>query len=278
MITDDDRNIRAGLSFYAGRSLPDHLTGAVHSQGLQVGTWVFPKPAGGLPVSGQQALDQLRSLGRSFRERAAAHAATLIVAGDPGWPHLTGCDDLPCLWVHGRIDVAALLDQSVALTGARAATDYGLQVTEELAIGLVEARRAIVTSTAPGIGRRALAAASSRPGSRLVLVSDRGIDQPFDQAQSFAVQHAPEQTALISAFPPGGSPTPSRRLFAEQLLLRIAAAPSWWRRHRTASSWCKPATGIGCARYPVRSPRRYRPAVTSSSGKTLRRWSPTSTT
>jgi DNA processing protein len=223
MITDDDRNIRAGLSFYAGRLLPDHLTGAVESQNLQVGTWVFPKPTGGLQVSGQQALDQLRSLGRSLRERAAAHAVALLIAGDPGWPDGTGCDDLPCLWVQGHADVAAALDQSVALTGARAATDYGLQVTEELTTGLIEVARTIVTSAAPGIDRRALAAASSRPGSRLVLVGDRGLDQPFDQAQTFAMQHAPQRTALISAFPPGGSPTPSRSLFAEKLLLRIAA-------------------------------------------------------
>jgi predicted Rossmann fold nucleotide-binding protein DprA/Smf involved in DNA uptake len=223
MITDDDRNIRAGLSFYAGRLLPDHLTGAVASQDLQVGTWVFPKPAAGLPVSGQQALDQLRALGRSLRERAAAHAVALMVADDPGWPGGTGCDDLPCLWVQGHADVAALLDQSVALTGARTASDYGLQVTEEFTARLVEARRAVVTSTAPGIGQRARAAARSRPGSRLVLVSDRGLDQPFDQAQTATVQHAPQRTALISAFPPGGSPTPSRSLFAERLLLRIAA-------------------------------------------------------
>ncbi|MBO3736671.1 DNA-processing protein DprA [Actinoplanes flavus] len=222
MSTDNDRTIRAGLSYYTGRALPDHLADAVRAQGLQPGSWVFPKPADGLPIGEQQALDKLRALGRSLRDRARAAGATLIVPDDPGWPAGTGCN-LPALWIQGNPDLASLLDQSVTLTGARACSEYGLRVAEEFTLGLTEARRTIVTSTAPGIARRALSTALSVPAGRTVLVGDQGLDQPFRPPVADAVARAASRGTVISPFPPGSSPTPSRRIFADQLLFRLAA-------------------------------------------------------
>jgi predicted Rossmann fold nucleotide-binding protein DprA/Smf involved in DNA uptake len=225
MTTDDDRTIRAGLSYYTGRALPGHLIDAVRTQGMKPGSWVFPKPVDGLPVSPEQAWDKLRTLGRSLLDRAAAAAATLIVPGDPGWPSRAGCDELPGLWVRGDQDLAGLLDQSVALTGARAVSDYGLQVAEEFAFGLTHARQTLVTSAAPGIDRRTLAVAVSVPNGRAVVVSDQGLDQPLGLPMPIAdaVARAASRVTLISPFPPSASPTPSRRIFADQLLFRLAA-------------------------------------------------------
>jgi predicted Rossmann fold nucleotide-binding protein DprA/Smf involved in DNA uptake len=223
MITDDDRTIRAGLSYYTGRALPEHLTDIVRAQGLHPGSWGFPKPADGLPVSREQALDKLRALGRSLIDRATAVAATLIVPDDPGWPAAPGCNDLPCLWIQGSTGLAALLDASVALTGARAASEYGLRIAEEFTLDLTDARRTVVTSTAPGIDRRALSTALSAPAATMVVVSDHGLDQPFEPSVAGAVAGAASRGAVVSAFPPGSSPTPSRRLFADELLFRLAA-------------------------------------------------------
>ncbi|GGN38073.1 putative Rossmann fold nucleotide-binding protein DprA/Smf involved in DNA uptake [Actinoplanes campanulatus] len=223
MSTEDDRTIRAGLSYYTGRALPDHLIDAVQTLVLQPGSWVFPKPAAGLPVSQQQALDKLQALGRSLRERATAAAATLVVPDDPGWPTGTGCDDLPCLWIKGDRDFAARLDQSVALTGSHSGSEYGLRVAEEFTAGLIDARQTIVTSTAPRADRRVLSTALSMPGGRTVVVSDRGIDQPFRPPAAEVVARALARGHVISPFPPGSPPTPSRRIFTDQLLFRIAA-------------------------------------------------------
>ncbi|WP_436528312.1 DNA-processing protein DprA [Actinoplanes sp. HUAS TT8] len=222
MNTDDDRSIRAGLSYYAGRALPAHLAGAVQAQGLLVGSWVFPKLADGLPLDPEQALDELRALGRSLRERAVP-AATLVVPGDPGWPAGTGCDDLPCLWVKGSPDLTGILDPSVAIIGARAGSGYGLHLADEFTLDLIDAARTIVTSTAPGIDRRVLATALSEPDARTVVVTDQGLDQPFGSAVADAVTRAVARGAVISPFPPGSVPTPYRRMFADQLLCQLAS-------------------------------------------------------
>jgi hypothetical protein len=99
----------------------------------------------------------------------------------------------------------------------------GLRVAEEFTAALIDGRQTIVTSPAPGTDRRVLSAALSMPGGRTVVVSDRGLDQRFRPPVAEVVARAVARGAVISPFPPGSSPTPSRRIFTDQLLFRIAA-------------------------------------------------------
>ena len=56
-----------------------------------------------------------------------------------------------CLWVRGSLELGAALDRSVAIVGARAATEYGREVTDAIAEGCVDRGFAVVSGAALGI-------------------------------------------------------------------------------------------------------------------------------
>lgn len=218
---DDERDIRAALSFYVGRPLPEHLLGTARTLHLSTAGWVFPGTSDGLPLTEDQVLQELRQLGRSLRERA--ETATLLVPGDLGWPAGTGCDELPCLWVRGNPDAAGLLETAVAVTATRTSTPYGAAIAADLAAGLAEAGRTVVTSTARGVDQQVAATVIAVPGAQAVLVSDRGIDQPFAGPVTSTVERVVRCGALVSAFPAGCGQTMDRTFIREQLLYQVGA-------------------------------------------------------
>ncbi|RKT85898.1 DNA processing protein [Saccharopolyspora antimicrobica] len=166
-------------------------------------------------------------------EATEAAGAQLVVPEEPGWPggaveNLTGAREvgLPevaepiALWVRGRADLAAVLDQAVSVVGARAASGYGEHVAAEFGHGLANAGFTVVSGAAYGIDgaahRGALAA-----GGRTVAFLACGVDIDYPAGHSRLLRAVAEQGAVVSEYPPGTAPRKHRFLVRNRL---IAAA------------------------------------------------------
>jgi DNA processing protein len=129
--------------------------GAADALDAVVARWPAPQWSAAIIHSGvdgvpesefQQAIERwqprLKSAAALLAVRQAArYGARLLVPDAPGWP--TGVDDLGlhapiALWVRGTEGALAALDNSIALVGARSATNYGEHVTMEVSAGLVD--------------------------------------------------------------------------------------------------------------------------------------------
>ncbi len=156
--------------------------------------------------------------------RAGAVGARLVVPGDDEWPPRLG--DLPgpghtttgpprrreaaaphALWVRGTGHLAEIVERSVAVVGARAATGYGQHVAGELACGLADAGWATVSGGAFGIDAAAHRGCLAG-GSPTVVVLAGGIDVLYPQGNESLFDRVLDGGVLVSEAPPG---TPSMR-------------------------------------------------------------------
>lgn len=125
-----------------------------------------------------------------------------------------------CLWVRGDQPLAASLDRSVAIVGARAATAYGLHVAAEMAYSLGNAGWTVVSGGAYGVDsaahRGALAA-----GAVTVAVLACGVDRVYPQGNASLFERIGTAGLIISEWPPGAHPHRHRFLIRNRV---IAAA------------------------------------------------------
>ena len=116
--------------------------------------------------------------------------ARLVCPGDREWP---GCLDWPedletargstleapqlALFVRGQHRLADLVQRSVAVVGARAATRYGYAIASELSAGLVDRGWSVISGGAYGIDaaapRGALSAVAAGSGASTAVVAAR---------------------------------------------------------------------------------------------------------
>ncbi|HEX6075074.1 MAG TPA: DNA-processing protein DprA [Micromonosporaceae bacterium] len=170
-------------------------------------------------------------------ERVLAHGerlgARVVIPEDEEWPQqvtdlvLAGrredADIAPpvCLWVRGGPRLDEALRRSVALVGARAATEYGRHVATELGFGLADRGWTVVSGGAYGIDaaahRGALAA-----GGVTVAVFACGVDTAYPVGHVSLFERIVEDGGLlVSEWPPGVNPQRHRFLVRNRL---IAAA------------------------------------------------------
>jgi DNA processing protein len=113
--------------------------------------------------------------------RATARYGVQLVTPDSDyWP--TGMNDLGnaapfALWVRGNVQLLAGVDQ-IAIVGARAATGYGEHVTMELAAGLSDRGRTIISGAAYGIDGMAHRAALASHGTTIAYLAG-GVDRYY---------------------------------------------------------------------------------------------------
>ena len=147
----------------------------------------------------------------------------------PGWP--TALADLGhaaplALWAKGNPELlTASLSSRVTITGARAATSYGVQVTQELASQLAASPRIVVSGGAYGIDAEAhRAALTTRPASTIVVLAG-GVDRPYPQANVPLFQRIADQGGLlVSEAPPGVAPTRARFIARARLMAALSGA------------------------------------------------------
>lgn len=135
--------------------------------------------------------------------------------GDPRSDSRT--DPPSCLWVRGSRPLAETLEHSVAMVGARAATEYGRYVATDLADGVSALGWVVVSGGAYGIDaaahRGALAA-----GASTVAVLANGIDVAYPVAHSGLFERIAQDGLLVSEWPPGATAQRHRFLIRNRVI------------------------------------------------------------
>jgi DNA processing protein len=179
---------------------------------------------------------ELDALAEGDLEAATAVGARIIGVGDPEWPEAAfvafamasgrGTKNAAppvALYVRGR-PLAALPDQALAIVGSRANTAYGQRVAADIAMGAADAGRTVVSGAAFGIDtvahRAALAFSGALP---TIAVLACGIDRAYPVANTALIDRIAEVGAVVSEYPPGGSPARHRFLVRNRLIAALSA-------------------------------------------------------
>jgi DNA processing protein len=193
---------------------------------------------------------------------ARRNGVGLVVPGEPWWP--AQLDDLGahtplCLWVRGDRAVLRLLDPSVALVGARAATGYGEHVAREVAAELAGRGIAVVSGAAYGIDGAAHRAALEAGGLTAAFLAG-GVERPYPAGHHGLIERIASTGVVISEVPCGGAPTKWRFLGRNRLIAAVANATvvveAGWRSGamNTANHASDLSRPLGAVPGPVTSP------------------------
>ena len=132
--------------------------------------------------------------------------ASILTLEDERYPPLfRTIYDPPCV-VYAR-GAADLSRPSIAVVGARRATEYGLNVAEKIARDLSLSGLSVVSGGARGIDSAAHRGALSVQGST-VAVMGSGLDVAYPSENAPLFDAIAERGALLSEFPFGTSPQP----------------------------------------------------------------------
>jgi len=167
------------------------------------------------------------------RIRAMADAAGLrwIIPGDQVWPERLndlnhapptgGATGAPLgLWVRGKGSLAALVEHSVSIVGARDCTAYGAEQAAEIAADAGSAGFTVVSGAAFGIDACAHRGALAMLTPTLaVLACDAATSYP--RAHTALLQRIAEEGLVVSEQPPGRAPTKARFLARNRLIAAL---------------------------------------------------------
>lgn len=121
------------------------------------------------------------------------------------------------LWVRGSHRLDHALERSVAIVGARAATEYGMYVAGDLAHGLAESGWTVVSGGALGIDGAAHRAALAAGGVTVAVLAC-GIDRPYPLSHTALFERIGEEGLVISEWPPDAPPFKLRFLIRNRLI------------------------------------------------------------
>ena len=162
--------------------------------------------------------------------RLAACGGRLLVPGDDEWPgqRLTWgwAEQLPApplaLHVRGALPLAQVVERSVAVVGARAATAYGAHVAGELGTGLTDRGWTVVSGGAYGIDGAAHRGALASGRGPTVAVLACGVDVAYPRGNDRLLERVAQQGLLVSEHPPGATPTRPRFLVRNRLIAALS--------------------------------------------------------
>jgi DNA processing protein len=140
-------------------------------------------------------------------QRAVAHGLAPLVWSDPSYPVAltTIIDPPPVLWVRGS--VAALNLPSVAIVGARAASEYGQSVAARLARDLAGAGIVVVSGMARGIDSAAHRGTIAASGTTVAVLGS-GADVVYPPEHGELAVEIARRGAVVSELVPGTPPLP----------------------------------------------------------------------
>ena len=183
------------------------------------------------PEQWRDALDRwrprlTRATVRDALERAGRAGMSVLAPEDHAWP--VALDDLGdhapvMLWVRGDLAALDRRPTSLALVGARAATNYGEHVSMELSADLVARGMTIVSGAAYGIDGAAHRAALTAGGTTVALLAG-GADRPYPAGHSELIGRIAASGAVVSEVPCGSAPTKWRFLQRNRLIAALAGA------------------------------------------------------
>ena len=192
----------ATLALLADRPLPwNRLAGAIEEAGsaLQLLAKVQTSTEERLFDVG----DPTNSLDRFEQQvqRWAREGITLVTVLDAAYPLnlRTVHDRPPALFIRGALQDGD--ERSVAVVGARKASDKGLQLASRVVRDLLDARHVIVSGLAAGIDTAAHMAALDA-GARTVAVIGTGLHHSFPKENAELQERLSRESAVISQFQP----------------------------------------------------------------------------
>ncbi|MBN9101891.1 MAG: DNA-processing protein DprA [Pseudonocardia sp.] len=168
---------------------------------------------------------------RADLDAAAACGVRLLTPEHEQWPHwpfaafaVAGKDELApplALWVRGPGALADLCEQSIAVVGARAATDYGMHMAGELARGAGDHGFTVVSGAAIGIDGAAHRGALAVEGPTVAALAC-GPDRAYPMAHEVLLERIAERGLVVSEYPPGSVPGRHRFLVRNRLIAGMA--------------------------------------------------------
>jgi DNA processing protein len=193
--------------------------------------------------------------------QAARYGARLLVPDAVDWP--VGVGDLGlhapiALWVRGTEAALPALDTSIAVVGARAATEYGEHITMEISAGLVDRGYAVVSGAAYGIDGMAHRAALASHGTTVAFLAG-GVDRFYPSGHDALLTRIAQEGVIISELPCGQPPTKWRFLQRNRLIAAASQATvvveAGWRSGslNTAGHAAEIGRPIGAVPGPVNS-------------------------
>ena len=161
-------------------------------------------------------------------ERAAEAGARFVIPGDDEWPEQIEVlaeagqqsrrGGVPFgLWVRGPAHLRQVLENSVAIVGARACSSYGERAAAELAGGLADEGVTVVSGGAYGIDAAAHRGVLASSGLTVAVLAC-GVDVSYPKSNSALFDRIAEYGLLVSELPPGCSPTKLRFLARNRLI------------------------------------------------------------
>ncbi|MCW2917872.1 MAG: protecting protein DprA [Actinomycetia bacterium] len=237
-VSDDERLARAMLSYLAepGDGLLGRLVAHTGPLGALEVVRSGRPPAGLVGRERDERRLAERLAGWQVRLPTADPEADLFVCerlggrmicpGDPEWP--TQLDDLGhktpyALWLRGPGDLRYGCLRSVAVVGARAATDYGKRVSSELAAELTDRGWTVVSGGALGIDAAAHRGALAADGPTVAVLAS-GIDVAYPPRNEVLLAEIAQRALLISEWPPGTTPTRLRFLVRNRVIAALTRA------------------------------------------------------
>lgn len=179
---------------------------------------------GGAGVPGRR--DYVVRLARADPDGCLAAVASVsgrvVIPGDLEWP--TQLDDLGlarplALFVRGH-DLRLASLRSVAVVGARAATEYGVSVAADLAADLGERGWTVTSGGAYGIDAAAHRGALSAGGATVAVLAC-GVDVVYPRGHAALLERVSHEGTVVSELPPGVHPTRSRFLQRNRLIAAL---------------------------------------------------------
>lgn len=210
-----------------GTYRPGEIVAALHADG-QLGGTPLPEPWRVRAARTADDNDEARAVLLTARQQAMRW----VCPGDSEWPDGLGDLDLvrpinqsrgaPLgLWVRGRLRLAAALERSVAVVGARDATTYGCEVAGDLAADLADDGITVVSGAAYGIDSCAHRGALALQGPTVAVLAC-GADVDYPRAHSGLLARIADQGLVVSEQPPGQTPTKGRFLTRNRLIAALS--------------------------------------------------------
>jgi DNA processing protein len=181
----------------------------------------------------------VRAFGERLIEEATRLGVRLVCSADEEWPAQVqdlirisrGYTGVPidrdtdpplALWVRGPHRLDEALARSVAVVGARAASDYGAYVATDLAHGLAERGWTVISGGALGIDGAAHRAALAAGGCTVAVLAC-GVDRPYPVSHTNLFEQIGEEGLVISEWPPDSPPYRLRFLIRNRLIAAASA-------------------------------------------------------
>lgn len=230
----DERTARIALATIAepadtttGRLLSS--VGAVNTLSLLINDGPVP----GLDKTGTQVwrkrlLPRVEpQLVRDAIERTERDGYGTLIPGDSGYPASLNDlgDQAPyVLWFKGTESLLATsVDDRFTITGARAATSYGIHVANELASDLARDEKVLVAGGAYGIDGAVHQAALNASGHTVAVMAG-GVDRPYPAGHRELLDRVGDLGVLMSEVPPGATPTRWRFLARSRIEAALSAS------------------------------------------------------